>query len=93
MEELDLRVNRLNQIKELLKESKSLVCSIIEEDPAQTATLVDEEGAKALEAETKVNACEEKLAGFQAAINASNPRSTEAAVPATTEATDAPTTR
>ena len=68
MEVLNLRENRLKQIKELLKESKSLVCSIIEEDPTQTATLVDEEGAKALEAETKISACEEVLAGFWAAI-------------------------
>ena len=56
MEVLDVRISRLNQVKGLFEESKSLVCSIIEEDPAQTATLVEEEGAKALEAETKVNA-------------------------------------
>ena len=87
MEVLDVRVNRLRQIKELLKESKSLVCSIIEEDPTQMATLVDEEGAKALEAETKVSACEEKLAGFRAAINKASGTGT------TTEATEAPTTR
>ena len=63
------------------------MCSIIEEDPTQTATLVEEEGAKALEAETKVSACEEKLAGFRAAINKASGTGT------TTEATEAPTTR
>ena len=82
MDVLDVRVSRLKQIKELFVESKSLVSSICEEDPTKMDTLIEEEGAKAMEAETKVGACEEKLAGFRAAINAANPKKDEAAAPA-----------
>ena len=79
------------QVKEVLKESKSLVSLIINEDPDQTVTLVDAEGAKALEAGTQIIACEKILAGFRATINkASN---TGAAATAITEAPAAPTTR
>ena len=39
------------------------------EDPDQMVTLVDAEGAKALEAETKIIACEKILAGFRDTIN------------------------
>ena len=42
-----------------------------------------------MEAETKVGACEEKLAGFRAAINATNPKKTEAAAPVTPAASRA----
>ena len=71
-------------------ETKSLISSIIEEDPTKAETLLEEEGVKALEAETKVGACEEKLAGFRAAIKAANPEKIEAAAPAVIEVTDAP---
>ena len=75
------------QVKEVLKESKSLVNLIINEDPNQTVTLVDAEGAKALEAETKIIACEKILAGFRATINKASGTGTTieaSAAPATT---------
>ena len=87
MEVLNVRENRLKQVREVLKESKSLVSSIIDEDPNQTVALVDAEGAKALEADTKISACEEILARFRATINKASGTGT------TIEASDAPTTR
>ena len=51
---------------------------------------MEDEGVKALEAETKVGACEEKLAGFRAAIKAANPEKVEATVPAVVEVMEAP---
>ena len=48
---------------------------------------MEEEGAKAMEAKTKVSTCEEKLAGFRAAIVKASGSG------ATTEATEAPTGR
>ena len=64
MEVLDVRTSRLHQVEGLFEESQSLVRSIIEEDPTKAVTLLEVEGVKALDAETKVGACEEKLAGF-----------------------------
>ena len=87
LEVLKVEENRLMQVKEVLKESKSLVSSIINEDSKQTDMLVVAEGAKALEADTKISACEKILAGFQAAINKTSGTGT------TIEASAAPATR
>ena len=69
LEVLKVEENRLMQVKEILKESKSLLSSIINEEPEQTDTLVAAEGAKVLQADSKISACEKILAGFQATIN------------------------
>ena len=64
LEVLKVKEDRLMQVKESLKESASLVDSIINEDPEQMNTLVESEDAKALQAVSKISACEERLARF-----------------------------
>ena len=61
LEVLNVKEYRLMQIKESLKESASLVNSIINEDPEQTNTLLEAEDAKALQAVSKISACKERL--------------------------------
>ena len=64
LEVLNVIEYRLTQIKESLKESASLVNSIINEDPEQTKTLLEAEEAKVLQAVSKISACEERIARF-----------------------------
>ena len=64
MDVLDVRISHLHQVEGLFEESKSLVRSIIEEYPTKVDALFEEVGAKVMEAESKVGACEERLAGF-----------------------------
>ena len=64
LEVLKVKEDRLMQVKESLKESASLVDSIINEDPEQINTLVESEDAKALQAVSKISACEKRLARF-----------------------------
>ena len=64
LEVLQVKEDRLIQVKESLKESASLVDSIIIEDPEQTNTLMESENAKALQAVSKISACERRLARF-----------------------------
>ena len=80
-------------VKEYLGESASLVDSMFNKDPEQTVVTMEAQATKKTQAESKIHVCEEQLAKFQAAINAKNASSTEAAAPAVTEATEAPTTR
>ena len=87
LEVLKVEENRLMQVKEILKETKSLVNLIINEEPEQTDTLVEEEGVKALQADSKISACEKILAGFRATISKTSGTGT------TIEASAAPATR
>ena len=93
LEVLKVKEDRLMQVKESLKESASLMDSIINEDPEQMNTLVESEDAKALQAVSKISACEERLARFRATINAGKTSSTGAAASAITESLAAPSTR
>ena len=64
LEVLKVKEDRLMQVKESLKESASLVESITTEDPEQTNAFMESENAKALQAVSKISACEERLARF-----------------------------
>ena len=59
------------QVRESLKESASLVNSIITEDPEQTDAMMDAEAAKAVQADSKIHACKKRLTRFRATINVS----------------------
>ena len=92
LEEIEIEEELLKQVKDFLEVSAGLVDDIINEDPEHSVTMKDAEAAKLLQATKKIRACKKHLAGFRAAINATNPRNTEAAAPAVTEA-PAPATR
>ena len=93
LEEIDVEEEMLRQVDGLLEVSAGLVDDIINEDPGQTVTMKDAEAAKVVQATSKIGACKKCLAGFRAAINASNPRNTVAAAPATIDASAVPATR
>ena len=94
LEVLKVKEDQLARVSESLKESASLVDSIITEDPEQTDAMTDSEAAKAVQAVSKISACEERIARLRATINASLTSTTGAAppTPATIEST-APSTR
>ena len=93
LEVLNVKEYRLMQIKESLKESASLMNSIINEDPEQTNALLGLEDARALQTVSKISACEECLATFRATINAGRTSNMGVAVSAITESTAALSTR
>ena len=93
LELLKVKSNQLMAVKEYLGESASLMDSMFDEDPEQMVVTMEAEATKKTQADSKIRACEEQLAKFQAAINASKVSSTEAATPAVTEAPTAPTMR
>ena len=64
LEVLKVKEDRLMQIKKSLKESASLVDSIVTEDPEQTDAMMDSEAAKSVQAVSKISACEERIARF-----------------------------
>ena len=64
LEVLKVEKDRLMQVKESLKESASLVDSIINEDPEQTDAMTDAEATKSVQAVSKISACEECIAWF-----------------------------
>ena len=76
----------LRQVDGLLEVSAGLVEDVINEDPGQMVMMKDAEAAKVVQATSKIRACKKRLAGFRAAINASNPRNIVAATPATIKA-------
>ena len=69
--------------------------SIINEDPEQTKTLLEAEDAKALQAVSKISACEERIARLRATINAGKTSSMGMPTPSSTiaESSTAPSTR
>ena len=95
LEVLKVKEDRLVQVKESLKESASLVESIIIEDPEQMNQLMESEDAKSLQAASMIRACEDRLARFRATINAGKTSSTGMPTPASTitESSTAPSTR
>ena len=93
LEVLKVTKDQLMEVKESLKESASLVDSIITEDPEQTNAMMEAEAAKSMQAVSKIRACEERLAKLRATINASKTSSTGAAAPAIVEPSAAPPTR
>ena len=64
LEVLKVEEDQLMQVKESLKESASLMDSIITEDPEQTDAMMDSEAAKSVQAVSKIRACKKRLAGF-----------------------------
>ena len=57
-----VKEDQLARVSKSLKESASLVDSIITEDPEQTDAMTDSEAAKAVQAVSKISACEERIA-------------------------------
>ena len=94
-EVLKLKEDHLTQVYESLKESASLVDSIINENPEQMEVMTDAEATKSVQAVSKISACEERIARFRGTVNAGNTSSTGTAAPASTitESSAAPTTR
>ena len=92
LELLKVKKNQLMEVKENLKESASLVDSIINEDLEQTDAMMEAEATKKMQAVSKIRACEERLAKLQATINTSKTSSTGAAAPAVAESPTAPPT-
>merc|ERR1711942_518624 len=76
LEVLKVKEDRLVQVKESLKESASLIESIVIEDPEQMNVLMESEEAKSVLAASTISACEERLARFRATINAGKTSST-----------------
>ena len=83
------------QVYESLKESASLMDSIINEDPEQTDAMTDAEATKSVQAVSRISACKELIARFRGTVNAVNTSSTGTTAPASTitESSAAPTTR
>ena len=90
LEVLEIEEHQLMQVRESLKESASLMNSIITEDPEQTDAMMDSEAAKSVQAVSKIRACEKRLAKFRATINASKTSSMGAAAPTIVEPSAAP---
>ena len=93
LEVLKVKKDQLMQVKESLKESASLMDSIITEDPEQTDAMTDAEATKSVQAVSKISACEERIAMLRATINKTSSTGTPMPASAIAESPTAPSTR